>query len=179
MGRFTVLTLTCLFIPAAATAQHPRPGDVERLTVISLSLQAAGTREEAKRVTYTPPPGWHVRSHEVRCGQRRGATSFTVGTVPADWSSTADERAGESSRRLADVTAEAPGAGARARLRGEAGRERSQSRSEVSSHHALVVEASARGGGLFVGGAALELTVVAELVYVGEPAAARADGSRP
>jgi hypothetical protein len=168
MDRLTVLTLACLLLPTTAAAQPPKLGDVQKLSVVSVSLQSTGTREELKRVTYTPPPGWHVRSHEVRCTLRRGTTSYSVGTVPADWSSTAGERTGESFRRLADVTAEAPGTGAGAKLRCEGVRDRSQNRADSSSHHALVVEAAVKGGGLFAGSAALDLTVVAELIFVGD-----------
>ena len=36
-----------------------------------------------------------------------------------------------------------------------------------SSHHALVVEATAKGEGFLRGGGAIQLTVTADLVYVG------------
>jgi hypothetical protein len=148
-------------------AQAPKPGDVQRLTVISIAVQATGTKDDSKRVTYTPPPGWHVRSHEVRCNLRRGRTSYSVGTVPADWTSSAEEHMSESSKKVADLAAESQRVGGQAKVRVEGSRERTQGRSDVASHHALVVEASAKGAGLFQGEGALELTVVAELVYVG------------
>lgn len=38
----------------------------------------------------------------------------------------------------------------------------------TSSHHVLVVDVAARGAGLWQGGAAVDLTVVAEMVYTGQ-----------
>jgi hypothetical protein len=48
--------------------------------------------------------------------------------------------------------------------REEAGR---RLRTTNSSHHALVLDATATGEGLFRGGSGIELRVTAELVYVG------------
>jgi hypothetical protein len=167
MRRLTLVMVAGLLFSPDGVAQAPKSGDVQRLTVISVAVQASGTKDEAKRVTYTPPPGWHVRSHEVKCTLRRGRTSYAVGTVPADWSSSTEEHMSESSKKAADLAAESPGVGGQAKVRCEGSRERAQGRSDGASHHALVVEASAKGAGLFQSEGTLELTVVAELVYTG------------
>ena len=38
-----------------------------------------------------------------------------------------------------------------------------------SSHHALIVEATVKGEGLFRSGGSVYLTVIAEMVFVGTP----------
>lgn len=167
MRRLALVMVAGLHFSPFSAAQPPRPGDVQRLTVISVAVQATGSNDEAKRVTYTPPPGWYIRSHEVRCTLRRGRTSYAVGTVPADWSSSAEEHASESSKKDTDLAAESHGVGGQAKVRCEGSRQRTQGRSDGASHHALVLEASAKGAGLFQGEGTLELTIVAELVYVG------------
>src|SRR4051812_47038410 len=68
-----------------ALARPPRPGEVQRLVVVTLSLQVGGTEKDSRHVTYTPPPGWYVRSHHVDCTRKTGNSSFSVATVPQDW----------------------------------------------------------------------------------------------
>ena len=62
---FAVVCLAALASPCLAPA--PRVGEVQRLTVITVSMQVGWTEKETKRVTYTPPPGWYVRGHAVQC----------------------------------------------------------------------------------------------------------------
>src|SRR6516162_9308878 len=68
-----------------APAQSSRPGDTVHLTAISLSLRVGNTEQDTRRVTYTPPPGWVIRSHAVRCTYRYGNTSYSISTVPSNW----------------------------------------------------------------------------------------------
>jgi hypothetical protein len=123
--------------------------------------------KETRRVVYAPPPGWHIRSHRVECTTKTGLASYTVNTVPADWAWAFDDAATESAKANACAGAEAHGFGAKAAGLSESRKIMAQHQRTTSSHHALVVEATARGSGFLGKGAGLELTVYAELVYVG------------
>jgi hypothetical protein len=155
------------WLPPAAPAQAPQVGQVQSLTVITLSMQVGSTDAETKRVAYAPPPGWYVRGHQVRCTKKNGNTSYTVNTVPQDWSYVSEEKAQEAYKALLDLAAQAHNAG----LRGKVAAEQEQLLNEVrkvrSTHHALVVDVTVRGEGFLRGGGSLELTVTAELVFVG------------
>jgi hypothetical protein len=154
-------------IPGFGRAGAPQVGEVQKLTVITISLQVGGTEKESKEVTYTPPPGWYVRSHLVDCTKKTGNSSFTVATVPQDWSWCSEEKASESYKLLIDLAEKAGDAGMQAKFAVDEERLLSEIRKVRSSHHALVVDATARGEGFLRAGGALELTVTAELVYVG------------
>jgi hypothetical protein len=154
-------------LAGAARAQGPRVGDVQRLPVVTLSLQVGSTEQASKSATYTPPPGWYIRSHSVECQQKYGHASYSVSTVPPGWTWASDDRLNESYRQLIEAAGKVHDVGLQARLeqdRDETVRERRNTR---VSHHALVVEATARGEGLFRGPSGIQLTVTAELVYVG------------
>jgi len=163
-----VAVTTAGFQPRRATAADPPPvGSVYTVPVVSVALEVGSTEKESKRVVYAPPPGWYVRSHRVECGRRYGLASYTVSTVPAGWKWASDESASDSGR--AKVTA--AGGTPASKFGGEAAAEwddaaaaRQRTR---ASHHSLVVDVSARGAGLWRGGGGIELTVVAEMVYVG------------
>ncbi len=135
--------------------------------VITLRLQVGSTEAESRRATYTPPPGWYVRSHSVECSWRYGNTSYAISTVPAGWTWESQERTDESSRRRIGVGTQAHDAGVQARVRLDRNDARQLARDGSCSHHALVIDVIARGEGLFGGGSGIELTVTAELVYVG------------
>jgi len=180
--------LVAMSIAGRVAAQTARPGEVQRLTAITISMQVGSTEKETKRVTYTPPPGWYVRSHQVHCKKKFGNSSFTVTTVPRDWGFTSEEKANESYKTLVDLAGQSGHTG----LKGRFALEQEQSsadRSQVhSTHHALVADATAKGEGFLRGGGGIELTVTAELVFVGveertdkvvpEPAARKTDGRR-
>ena len=156
-----------LATPGLALGAPPRPGEVRRLSVITISMQVGGTEKETRQVTYTPPPGWYVRSHRVDCTRKTGNSSFSVTTVPQDWNWASREKVEESYRTLIDLAARAGNRG----LQGKFALERQKALREVrkvrSTHHALVVEATAKGEGFLRAGGSLELTVTAELVFVG------------
>jgi hypothetical protein len=154
---------------AGAGPAVPRPGEVRRLTAVTVALRSGSTQEDTRRVTYTPPPGWFVRTHAVRCVVRKGRSSYTVSTVPSGWTQAAEESDADSSRRRLEAEASSGGAGGRALAVAERSDARTRSARAAASHHALVVEATARGEGLFRAGGELELTVEVELVYVGDP----------
>jgi hypothetical protein len=130
----------------------------------------SSTEKDTKKVTYTPPPGWYIRSHNVHCTLKQGPSSYSVTTVPANWNWSSEEKINESYRQLLEVAAKAQDAKLQAKLLYEREEALTQFRKASYSHHALVVDATAQGQGLFLGGGALQLTVTAELVYVG-PAA--------
>jgi hypothetical protein len=153
--------------PGPACGQAPRVGQVQRLTVITLSMQVGSTEKETRRVTYTPPPGWYVRGHRVDCARRLGNSSFTVNTVPRDWTFVSEEKINESYKALIDLAGQAHNAGLKAKFALEQEQLLSELRKVRSTHHALVVEATARGEGFLRGGGALQLTITADLVYVG------------
>jgi hypothetical protein len=183
--KTTLGVLADLFTMAAvlttigqASAQAPRVGDVQRLQVVTLSLQVGSTETQTRQVTYTPPPGWYVRSHQVDCTARYGNSSFTVSTVPQHWHWSSEGRVRDCYRLLLDLAARAQDAGLQARLRQEQDRLLAELRKVRSSHHALVVEATAKGGGLLRGGGGLQLAVTAELVYVGTQESLEKDVAR-
>jgi hypothetical protein len=172
--RWLLLTaavlLTGLVLAGVGHAQEPHVGDVQTLPVISISLKVGSTERETKQVTYTPPPGWYVRSHTVGCTQKAGNSSYTVSTVPRDWVWSSEEKIRERYRGLLELAAKAEDVGLRAELLLEQEQLLKELRKVQSSHHALVVEATARGEGFLRGGASLQLTVAAELVYIGTDA---------
>jgi hypothetical protein len=154
-------------LPAAGLGQAPKPGEVQRAQVITLSMQVGSTEKESKQIVYTPPPGWYVKSHRVHCALRTGNSSYTVNTVPRDWGWCSEARITESYRTLIDLAGAVHQAGLRAKFAAERDQLLAEVRKVSSSHHALVVEATARGAGFLCGPGALRLTVTAELVYVG------------
>src|SRR4051812_13358036 len=163
-----LLALTAAFAVAGpATAQAPKPGDVQKLNVISIAMQVGSTEKDTKKVTYTPPPGWYIRSHSVHCTLKQGQSSYSVNTVPANWNWSSEEKINESYRQLLEVAAKAQDAKLQAKLLYEREEALTQFHKASYSHHALVVDATAQGQGLFMGGGALQLTVTADLVYVG------------
>jgi hypothetical protein len=162
---FALLT-TALLAPAPATAQIA-PGTVQTLPVITLSLNVGSMEKEVRRVVYSPPPGWHIRSHRVECTAKTGLASYTVNTVPADWAWSSDDAATDSANAKAGATAQAHGFGGQAQGTTESRKVTSEHQRTTASHHALVVDATAHGSGFLGKGAGLELTVYAELVYVG------------
>ena len=165
-----LLALVTALAASPAAAQAPKPGDVQKLNVISIALQVGSTEKDTKKVTYTPPPGWYIRSHSVHCTLKQGQSSYSVNTVPANWNWSSEEKINESYRQLLEVAAKAQDVKLQAKLLYEREEALTQFRKASYSHHALVVDATAQGQGLFMGGGALQLTVTAELVYVG-PAA--------
>jgi hypothetical protein len=153
--------------PGRGLAEAPQVGDVQRLTAVTISMTVGSTEKETKKVTYTPPPGWYVRSHSVECTKKAGNSSFSVNTVPQDWAFMSEDKVKESYKTLIDLAGEVQNAGLKAQFEAEQDKLLAELRNVRSSHHALVVEASARGEGFLRSGGVLELTVTAELVYVG------------
>ncbi|MBN9519299.1 hypothetical protein J0H58_12375 [bacterium] len=166
--RPAILALALSPAPALAT-DPPAVGTVRELPVVSVSLAVGSTDRDTKRVVYAPPPGWYVRSHKVRVSHRAGTVTYSVSTVPAGWNWTNDERAAASGRASGSVGVTLPGvvpAGGQAAGAHESAVTGRQA--NTSSHHVLVVDVSARAAGLCQGGAALDLTIVAEMVYLGQ-----------
>jgi hypothetical protein len=161
------VVLVMLALAAPAEASEPARGTRKTLPVVSVVLNVGSTEKETRRVVYAPPPGWYVRSHEVRCVKKYGAASYTVNTVPAGWDWESDEAAGEAARASATVGASVPTARAGGEAAAASDAAQTARQHVAASHHALVVEVAARGGGWFRGGAGVELTVLAELVYLG------------
>ena len=81
-GLSGAILVSSLTVPGSAQAQVPQVGGVQRLKVITISMQVGSTEKDTKQVTYTPPPGWYVRSHSVDCTSKSGNSSFSVNTVP-------------------------------------------------------------------------------------------------
>jgi hypothetical protein len=163
LGAAAILALPAAPCPAAS----PEVGEVQSRQVITLSLSAGSTEAQSRQVVYAPPPGWHVRSHTVECAEKTGRSCFTVSTVPRDWQWSSEEKVKESYRLLIDLAVQAHDAGLKARLDGECEMALKEQHRARSTHHALVVEATARGEGFLRGGGSVQLTVTAELVYVG------------
>src|SRR5688572_10500007 len=108
-----------LAVPGIAPAEPPAIGDVQKLKVITFSLQVGNMEKETKRVTYTPPPGWFVRSHWVECTEKQGNTSFSVSTVPQNWCWLSEERVDQSYKMFLDLAAQAQNIGLQAKLKQE------------------------------------------------------------
>jgi hypothetical protein len=164
---FAILTAV-LIAPARAESQTVPIGTVKTLPVLTVSLNVGSTEKEVRRVVYAPPPGWHIRSHRVECASKTGLASYTVNTVPAEWAWASDEASAEATKAKAAAAAQAQGAGGQAKVVTESKKVTAEHQRTTASHHALVVDAAARGSGFLRSGAALELTVYAELVYVGD-----------
>ena len=102
-----LLALVTALAASPAAAQAPKPGDVQKLNVISIAMQVGSTEKDTKKVTYTPPPGWYIRSHSVHCTLKQGQSSYSVNTVPANWNWSSEEKINESYRQLLEVAAKA------------------------------------------------------------------------
>ena len=163
----SLFTLASVFGPLASAADAPVVGTVQTMPVLSVSLAVGGTGRETKRVVYAPPPGWYVRSHRVMIANKYGTVTYAVSTVPAGWDWHADEQAasaGRSSTTGAVSAYKVSGGGQLTTARDATAADHS---AVASSHHLLVVEVAARGAGFLQSGSGVELTVVAEMVYVG------------
>ncbi|VTU02811.1 unnamed protein product [Gemmataceae bacterium] len=156
----------------------PVVGTTQTLPVVSVSISVGNTGAESKRGVYAPPPGWYVRSHRVVTADKRGSVSYTVSTVPAGWAWRAEEQTTAEAKAAgsAAVTAYKVSGGAQAAT--ATATAATELQANASSHHLLVVDVSARGCGLWKGDSGVELTVVAELVYLGTPAAKKEAGER-
>lgn len=167
-SRLLAPTVVALGLASPAFADPPAVGTVREMSVVSVSLAVGSTERDSKRVVYAPPPGWYVRSHRVRVTSRSGAVTYTVSTVPAGWQWTNDERAAASGRGTGSVGVALPsGIPVGAQASGAHDSAIAGRQANTSSHHVLVVDVTARGAGLWQGGAAVDLTVVAEMVYLG------------
>lgn len=174
LGRSLSIFLVCLAFPSASDAQVPQLGDVQRLQVITIAMQVGNTEKESKQVTYTPPPGWYVRSHGVEGIKKYGHASFSINTVPQNWGWFSEEKIEESYQYLIDLAAKANNAGLQSKFLLERDAMLMELRKVRSTHHALVVDATVKGEGFLRSGAGLQLIVSAELVYIGtEDALAR------
>jgi hypothetical protein len=166
-GLFTALFSLLLATPRAVQAHAPRLGEVQRIRAITLSLRVGSTDKDSRQVTYTPPPGWYVLSHAVHCTKQYGNASYSVSTIPEDWDWFSEEQAKQSYKALLDVAGRAQEVGLETKydLNNEAVLQ--ALRRVRSARHALVVDASAQGEGFLRGGSGLDMTVTAELVYLG------------
>jgi hypothetical protein len=170
----SILFLFLLSLVASASGDEqkcpvPRCGQIKSIPVITISLAVGSTGKEAKRVTYAPPPGWYVRAHRVEIKERTGLASFTVNTLPQNWSYLSEDQVRETYKGLLELAAKAQNIALGTKLAAEEERTMAEVRKARSSHHALVVEATVKGEGLFRSGGSLYMTVIADLVFVGTP----------
>jgi hypothetical protein len=177
-GRFctglgAVFLVLALVVPSAARGQCPAVGTVQRIPVITISLQVGSTEKESRHVTYSPPPGWYVRSHHVSVTAKAGPTSYAVNTVPEDWSWLTEDKVQESYKALMELAGQTRGGQMQSKYAQERDALLQELRQVRAAHHALVVDAIVRGEGFLRHGGRLEMTVVAELVYVGTKEALR------
>jgi hypothetical protein len=170
----SVAVICVVFISSVAFAAEDEPkipkcGHMKSVRVITISLATGSTGKEFKRVSYAPPPGWYVRAHRVEIKEKTGLSSFTVNTVPRDWSYVSEEQVHDTYKGLLELAAKAQNIALGTKLAAEEERTLSEVRKARSSHHALVVEATVKGEGVFRSGGTLYMTVVADLVFVGTP----------
>jgi hypothetical protein len=168
-----VPALVILFAAGRAAAAEPAPGEVRTCQVVSVALSVGSLEKDAKRIVYAPPPGWYIRGHTVECKNKVGSASYAVNTVPADWTWDATETSWDETKVRGSASAAAKGVTTPVQAGGSYRVEKASGEQvrRTASHHALVVEATARGSGLLGSGAGLELIVTADLVYVGREAA--------
>jgi hypothetical protein len=103
----------------------------------------------------------------VVCTHRQGNVSYLVSTVPAGWAWSSEKQLTDSYRKSIEGAAQAYNVGGQGKLQNERDAHVYAVRHTSSSHHALVVDVSAVGEGMFRGASEIQLTVIAELVYVG------------
>ena len=108
--------LAAVLAVGGARAEQPRLGDVQKLKVITIAMQVGSTEKETKQVTYTPPPGWYVRSHRVECTTKLGNSSYSVNTVPRDWNWLSEEKVKDSYKALLDLAGKYADAGLQAKF---------------------------------------------------------------
>jgi hypothetical protein len=167
-ARLAVVALA-LSAAAPAAAAPPEVGTVRELPVVSVSMAVGSTDKETRRAVYAPPPGWYVRSHRVVTANRSGSVAYSVGTVPAGWSWVSDERAAASGKVNGSAGLQLPnGLGAGGQVAGAQDAAVLGRQVTTASHHVLVVEVTAKGAGLWQGGGGVDLTVFAEMVYLGK-----------
>jgi hypothetical protein len=165
-------SLTCLAVAFSAvptrSADPPPVGTAQVLPVLSISMAVGSTGRDSKWAVYAPPPGWYVRSHYVCVSNRSGYVTYTVSTVPTGWQWQSDEQAAATGRAAGSfglaLPSVVPVGGQAAGARDAAAVDR---HANTSSHHMLLVEVTARGAGFLQGGGSIELTVFADMVYLG------------
>jgi hypothetical protein len=168
--RLSALVVPAVLLAAGpATAGEPVPGEVRTCQVVSVALSVGSLEKDARRIVYAPPPGWYICGHTVECKNKVGSASYAVNTVPADWSWDATETSWDETKVRGSASAAVKGTGHPVQAAGDYRVDKASGEQvrRSASHHALVVEATARGTGLLGSGAGLELTVTADLVYVG------------
>lgn len=148
-------------------ADPPAVGTVRECPVVSVSLAVGSLDRDTRRVVYAPPPGWYVRSHRVGVTNRTGIVTYSVGSVPAGWNWVSDERAAASGKVNGSAGLRLPtGLAGGGEVAGSQDAASAAHQAHTSSHHVLVVEVAAKGNGQFQGGG-VDLTVYAEMVYLG------------
>ncbi|MBN9121540.1 MAG: hypothetical protein J0I06_20725 [Planctomycetes bacterium] len=163
----TVSTAAGRSAAADPAAGAPPVGTVQTLPVLSVSLAVGSTGRETKRAVYAPPPGWYVRSHRVVVTNKYGSVAYAVSTVPAGWDWRADEEAASAGRSNTAGTVSAYKVQGGGQLATSRELSAADHHAVASSHHLLVIDAAARGCGFLQSGSGVELTVVAEMVYLG------------
>ncbi|HEY1188156.1 MAG TPA: hypothetical protein VGE74_10890 [Gemmata sp.] len=156
-------------VPCAPCSPNelPKVGTVRTLPVLSVSLTVGGTGREAKRAVYSPPPGWYVRSHRVQVSNRYGTVTYAVSTVPAGFEWRTDEQAASAGKSSTGGTVSAykvSGGGQFATVRDATATDH---QALATSHHVLVIDVGVRGSGFLQSGSGVDLTVIAEMVYLG------------
>jgi len=155
--------------PAArpTTSSPPPIGTIQTLPVLSVALAVGSTERETKRAVYAPPPGWYVRSHKVIVTNKYGTVTYAVSTVPAGWAWKTDEQAASMGRSGAGGAISAYKISGGGQVASSREGTDSDHHAVASSHHLLVIDVTARGTGFLQSGSGVELTVVAEMVYLG------------
>jgi hypothetical protein len=164
---FCVALTVLAGVPAFASADPPRTGDLISVQVITISVHAGGFDRDTKTASYTPPAGWYVRSHSITQLEHRGNTSFAVSTFPGGWLGGLAEDAAGSAQNSVEAAARFREVGVEAKLKHDQKSANRDLRDSHYSHHALIVEATAQGAGYFRPTSGLELVVTADLIYMG------------
>jgi hypothetical protein len=153
--------------PCVPCGTAPAVGTIRTLPVLSVSLAVGGTGHESKRAVYSPPPGWYVRSHRVRVTNRYGTVNYAVSTVPAGFDWRTDEQAASAGKSSAIGAVSAYKVSGGGQLATATTATATDHQTVATSHHVLVIEVTARGAGFLQSGSGVDLTVVAEMVYLG------------
>ena len=103
----------------------------------------------------------------VVVASKYGTVTYAVSTVPAGWDWKADEQAASAGKSSAGGAVSAYKFSGGGQLATSRDANATDHQAVASSHHLLVIDVTARGGGFLQSGSGVELTVLAEMVYLG------------
>ena len=163
----TIAIAATAFVGPAEAAAPPEPGDTKTATAVTISLRVGNTGKKSTTETYSPPPGWYIQGHRVNVRSKFGQSSYSVSTIPAGWSAVDKTKVEKRYNVAIDLAVKKGAKDLAAKLRVDKDSFSSSYSIASRSHHNLQVKAEAKGEGYLKGGGSVQMTVSADLVYVG------------